>query len=401
MLFRSAMYYPTSTMWLGNNEVYKDIVTLTQQLLTHQRDFDYINDDAFTEALTIGPGYLENKSSQRYETLIIPSSDVISVSAWKVIETFSSRGGKVLFWGKKPASFIDKNFTAPGSLSDLTNSRIEPSTRWTAHVSSSLPEPEMKIISPDNDSIRYTRRVMPDGDLYFIFNEGNKATEFTADFDKVGVVKEWNATDGTLQPINATIVNNRTRLTIKLEAWESKLISIGKNNREYNIKEYGVKGNGYSETATLQRIINEAAHNGGGTIVIPAGEYLSGALFFPRGVDLRIEKNAKLISTVDPNEFPVIPTRFEGIEKRWRCAFLNFDHSDGVKVYGEGVIDGKGVEWKKIPFGNSGRPRLVCFTDCPGGKISGLKMINQASWCLHVLYTNGFTIDGIDIRALE
>ena len=52
---RIAMYYPTSTMWLGNNEVYKDIVTLTQQLLTHQRDFDYINDDAFTEALTIGP----------------------------------------------------------------------------------------------------------------------------------------------------------------------------------------------------------------------------------------------------------------------------------------------------------------------------------------------------------
>lgn len=52
---------------------------------------------------------------------------------------------------------------------------------------------------------------------------------------------------------------------------------------------------------------------------------------------------------------------------------MNFDHSDGVKVYGEGVIDGKGVEWKKIPFGNSGRPRLVCFTDCPGGKISGLK----------------------------
>ena len=398
---RIAMYYPTSTMWLGNNEVYKDIVALTQQLLTHQRDFDYINDDAFTEALTIGPGYLENKSGQRYETLVIPSSDVLSASAWKVIETFSSRGGKVLFWGRKPASFIDKSFTAPGSLSDLTNSRIEPSTRWTAHVSSSLPEPEMKIISPDNDSIRYTRRVMPDGDLYFIFNEGNKATEFTADFDKVGVAKEWNATDGTLQPINATIVNNRTRLTIKLEAWESKLISIGKSNREYNIKEYGVKGNGYSETATLQRIINEAAHNGGGTIVIPAGEYLSGALFFPRGVDLRIEKNAKLISTVDPNEFPVIPTRFEGIEKRWRCAFLNFDHSDGVKVYGEGVIDGKGVEWKKIPFGNSGRPRLLCFTDCPGGKISGLKMINQASWCLHVLYTNGFTIDGIDIRALE
>lgn len=61
---RIAMYYPTSTMWLGNNEVYKDIVTLTQQLLTHQRDFDYINDDAFTEALTIGSGYLEIKADK-------------------------------------------------------------------------------------------------------------------------------------------------------------------------------------------------------------------------------------------------------------------------------------------------------------------------------------------------
>ena len=70
----------------------------------------------FTEALTIGPGYLENKSGQRYETLVIPSSDVLSASARKVIETFSSRGGKVLFWGRKPASFIDKSFTAPRFL---------------------------------------------------------------------------------------------------------------------------------------------------------------------------------------------------------------------------------------------------------------------------------------------
>jgi polygalacturonase len=28
-------------------------------------------------------------------------------------------------------------------------------------------------------------------------------------------------------------------------------------------------------------------------------------------------------------------------------------------------------------------------------------MINQASWCLHVLYTDGFKIEGSDIRALE
>lgn len=40
-------------------------------------------------------------------------------------------------------------------------------------------------------------------------------------------------------------------MIIKLEVWESKFIFIGKNNREYNIKEYGVKGNGYLEIVIL------------------------------------------------------------------------------------------------------------------------------------------------------
>lgn len=399
---RIAMYYPTSTMWLGNNEIYKDIVTLTQELLTHQRDFDYVNDDAFAEALTTGPGYLENKSGQRYGTLIIPSADVISTSAWKKIEEFAARGGKVLFWGRKPSSLMDKSFTAPQPVPELPGCQYEPQTRWTPRVKAFLPEPEMQLLSSTNDSIRYTRRVMPDGDLFFIFNEGSKACEFTADLDKVGIVKEWNATNGTIRPLSdATVVNNRTRLHLQLAPWESKLISISKSNREYNIKEHGVKGDGSIETTALQTLIDKAARQGGGTIVIPAGEYLSGALFFPRGIDLRIEKDAKLTSTVRPEDFPVIPTRFEGVERLWRCAFLNFSHSDGVRVNGEGTIDGKGVEWKKIPFGTTGRPRLICFTDCPGGKISGVKMVNQASWCLHVLYTRGFTIDGVDIRALE
>lgn len=398
---RIAMYYPTSTLWMGNNQVYTDIVTMTQQLLTHQKDFDYVNDDAFSEALTVGPGYLENKSGQRYYTLIIPSSDIISETVWKRIEEFASRGGQVLFWGRKPSMLVDKSFTQPKAMPDLLQASYEPSHTLTPRVMAALPKAEMKIVSSSNDSIRYTRRVMPDGDLYFVFNEGNKPCHFTADFDQIGLVKEWNTINGTTTLLESKVADNYTRLEIKLEPWESKLISIQRNSNEYNIKEYGAKGDGSIETVTIQNIINKIATKGGGTLVIPAGEYLSGALFFPRGVDLKIEKDAKLISTVNPDDFPVIPTRFEGIERLWRCAFLNFDHSDGVNVFGEGTIDGKGVEWKNIPFGTAGRPRLICFTDCPGGKITGLKMINQASWCVHVLYTNGFTIDGIDIRALE
>lgn len=398
---RIAMYYPTSTVWLGNNQVHEDIVDIGQQLLKRQRDFDYVGDDAFTEALTIGPGYMENKSGQRYYTLIIPSSDVISTSAWKKIEEFASRGGKVLFWGRKPSSLYDKSLATPLAVPTIPNSQYEPSTRFTTRVAASLPEAEMKINASGNDSIRYMRRIMPDGDFFFLFNEGNRPARFTADFDKVGIVKEWDAAKGTTKELTATVIDNRTCLEIELAPWESRMISIEKSHREYNVKDFGVKGNGEVETTVLQKVIDKASQQGGGIVVIPAGKYISGALFFPRGVDLRIEKNAELISTVNPDDFPVIPTRFEGVERLWRCAFLNFDTADNVRVYGEGTIDGNGVKWKEIPFGDTGRPRLVCFSNCSNGTISGLKLQNQASWCLHVLYSNGFSIKRLNIEALE
>lgn len=396
---RIALYYPIATLWQGNNQAYKDIVTISHQLLQHQRDFDYLNEDAFKDAIKVGPGYFENKSGQRYYTLIIPSTDIISSSAWKIINEFYSRGGKVLFWGRKPSNLINKTFTRPIAINDLTEASYEPTTEWTPQVENALPQPELKIISDKNDSIRYIHRVLPDGDLYFLFNESKKPTNITVDFDNIGLAREWNTAKGTIRNLNATYNNNHTRLDINLEGWETKLISIEKNDKNYNVKDYGVNGDGNKETEKIQKVINTVVNQGGGTVVFPAGIYVSGALFFPRGVNLHIEKDATLVSSTNAIDFPIIPTRFEGIERMWHSAFLNFTHSDNVQVYGEGTIDGKGLEWKNTPFGKYGRPRLLCFTDCPNGKISGLKMKNQASWCLHILYTNGFTVDGINIKA--
>lgn len=168
----------------------------------------------------------------------------------------------------------------------------------------------------------------------------------------------------------------------------------------FNVKEFGAVGNGKTiDTKAIQEAADAAHAAGGGVVVIPAGDYLSGALFFKNGVDLEIQEGATLISTVDSDDFPQIPTRFEGIECYHRCAFLNFDDSEGVKVYGKGTVNGRGREWKNYENkdGHWGKPRMICFTNCPGGSIKELKLIDQASWCVHILYTDGFLVDGLHI----
>ncbi len=457
---RVAMYYPTLSMWLGSNSVYWNMSNLSQMLMRHQVDFDYVDDDGFFEALTVGPGYLENKSGQKYYTLIIPKVDVISEKAWAVIEEFVEKGGKLLFWGGKPNYLVGRTFTQMTPFPDFAEAVYEPFERWTATVESVLPEPEMEIIverpvgsymtgptdsyytkprvvpaAPQRpaaaqpqrratdiqswmtiesfkremglkevilptDSIRYTRRILSDGDLYFIFNEGGEAKTFTARFDAVGRVKEWNGYTGEIKEIPFKIVNGKTELEFTIEGFDSKIITISKDTREFNVMDYGAVADGKTvTTAALQKTIDAAHENGGGTVVVPKGDYLTGALFFKNGVDLNINEGATLISTVDSDDFPMVSTRFEGIERKWRSAILNFDDSQNVKVYGGGKIYGRGQEWSKNKNkdGHWGRPRMICFTNCNGGAISDLTMLDHASWCLHVLYTDGFSIDNLHI----
>src|SRR5574344_467348 len=456
---RVAMYYPILSMWLGNNAVYWNLSNLSQMLMRHQVDFDYVDDDAFFDALTVGPGYLQNKSGQKYYTLIIPQTDVISKKAWTVIDEFVKMGGKLLFWGSKPSYLSGRSFTEMESFPDCPEAIYEPFERWTETVKSAMPEPEMKILANrpagsymtgaedqyrveykapavenkvesrqpqrrasdsqawvtiesfyrqmgtkeviiPTDSIMYTHRILKDGDLYFIFNEGGREQTFTAQFDAVGKMREWNGFTGEIKDYPSKISGDKTEATFTIEAYGSKVITISKDSKIYNVKDFGAMGDGTAiDTKSIQKAADAAYSNGGGVVEIPAGQYLCGALFFRNGVYLNIQKGVTLISTMDSDDFPQIATRFEGVEQKFRCAFLNFDNSRNVHVWGEGTINGRGQEWNKYKSkdGHWGRPRMLCFTNCPGGRIDGLTMVNHASWCLHVLYTDGFTIDNLHI----
>ncbi len=169
-----------------------------------------------------------------------------------------------------------------------------------------------------------------------------------------------------------------------------------------------------SNTKAIQSLIDKTAGAGGGTIVVPAGVFVSGALFFKQGVNLSIEKGGVLKGSVNPADYPQIQTRWEGIEREWTSAFLNFTDMTDVELSGEGTVDGSGNEWAQGPGRGQpppardaaappqprvGRPRMICFTNCKRVRIANLKLRQQAVWCLHILYSEDVTVDGLNITA--
>ena len=71
-------------------------------------------------------------------------------------------------------------------------------------------------------------------------------------------------------------------------------------------------------------------------------------MFLKKGVNLRIEKDVVLKGSLNPGDYPIIDTRFEGTERPFMSAFLNASNLDGITVSGEGTIDGSGDQWGTV-----------------------------------------------------
>jgi polygalacturonase len=215
--------------------------------------------------------------------------------------------------------------------------------------------------------------------------------------------------------------------------------------KRYLVTDFGAVADGQTvNTKAIQSAIERCASDGGGVVVVPPGTFMSGALFFKPGVNLLVEKSAVLKGTSNPEDYPQVHTRWEGVEREWTCAFLNFDNMTNVLVNGAGTIDGSGDVWMKrggfggrgrrngtnqftaqlnMPtneantgagltdiFANAsatnrilrrGRPRLICFSNCRDVRIADLHLQRQAVWCLHLLYCENVVATNLNISAIE
>lgn len=120
----------------------------------------------------------------------------------------------------------------------------------------------------------------------------------------------------------------------------------------YSIKDFGAKGDGKNiETKSIQRAIDAAAAAGGGTVVFPAGNYLSFSIRLRSKVELHLSAGATLIAAdpqkhggtydeAEPNEWDMYQ---DFGHSHWHNSLIWGEGLEGIAITGKGLINGEGL----------------------------------------------------------
>ncbi|MBS1368453.1 MAG: glycoside hydrolase family 28 protein [Lentisphaeria bacterium] len=170
-----------------------------------------------------------------------------------------------------------------------------------------------------------------------------------------------------------------------------------------DITGFGASGDGRTlNTAAIQRAIECCP--AGGTVIVPKGVFLTGALFLKSNMTLYIEEDGVLLGSPDPADYPVFDYPWEGYVQPGYASLLNTPVSPGcrlehITISGPGTIDANGVRLKAAEEreGRGCRGRCICLRNVEHLYLAGIHLRQSPSWCLHLIYCRHVSINGIRI----
>jgi polygalacturonase len=179
--------------------------------------------------------------------------------------------------------------------------------------------------------------------------------------------------------------------------------STGQSARIINIRDYGAMGDGKAlDTGAIQRAIDEVGGRAErGTVVFPAGTYLSKPIFLRSHLTLELEKGAMQKATDEPADYE------DPKEEKGVMAFINGRNLTNIFIDGKGTIDGSGERWwppvkeakKNGQPEPRRRPRMIVLTKCKEIGIQGVTLQNSPSFHLVPTDCEDVVINRITVRA--
>jgi polygalacturonase len=200
--------------------------------------------------------------------------------------------------------------------------------------------------------------------------------------------------------------------------------------KDFAITDYGAAGDGKTDsTGAINKAIISANKAGGGRVIVPAGTFLTGAIYLKSNVNLYISQGAVVKFSTDPNRYlPAVYTRWEGVECMNYSPLIYAYNEKNIAVTGEGTLDGQGSydnwwKWKKklqrqdrqelfaqgrdgVPVrqrlygGKYLRPNMIEPYKCRNILIEGIKIMNGPFWHVHPVLSQNIIVRNVKVEGL-
>src|SRR5690554_1911337 len=169
-----------------------------------------------------------------------------------------------------------------------------------------------------------------------------------------------------------------------------------------NILSFGaVSGGNTFCTKAFAAAVEACAGEGGGTVYVPAGTYLTGPVHLKSNITLYLEAGARVVFAGEQKDYPVVFSRWEGVDQKTYSPMIFGEKVENVTITGRGVLDGRGDYWwtlfreKKLAYP---RPRFIVFQDSRDIAIENIKLINAPSWTVNPIRCENITIHNVTIK---
>lgn len=123
-------------------------------------------------------------------------------------------------------------------------------------------------------------------------------------------------------------------------------------DRDFPLTDFGGKGDGETDnTNSIAKAITACAEAGGGRVVVPEGQFNTGAIHLKSNVNLHLEQGAVLSFYTDAKHYlPSVMTRWEGVELMGYSPLIYAFEQENIAVTGRGVLEGNGSNTKWWPW---------------------------------------------------
>ena len=180
----------------------------------------------------------------------------------------------------------------------------------------------------------------------------------------------------------------------------------------FSIEDFGAKGDSITlNTQAIQSAIDAADRQGGGTVIIPPGVFLSGTIFLKSNITLEVQGGAKLLGSPNIEDYTKLSWGHNKDRQPWNLIVAK--NQQNVRINGTGLIDGNGSafwsdEAEKDENGNYIVPRwilakekkvspLIQFEDCENIRLEDFSVKTGGGWNIHLFNSKNIKIRGLDI----